>query len=184
MTAKQQLILFYQLLRQHGLNDSHSGNASIRQESGFIITKTGACADLITEADLVPCPSQGKPQTSPAASLDADIHRDIYQHCPQYNAVLHAHNPYTIALTLNEKQFSPVDFEGQLYFAELKTVECDPENYLDIMPARISQAIQQNPIAIVRTHGVYVAAETMELAYKWLCSLEQSAKIKWLAKQA
>lgn len=181
MTPQQQLITFYKLLRQHGLNDSHSGNASIRLADSFIVTKTGACADIIEPDDLVVCSLNQTP--TKGASLDASIHQGIYQACPQHNAVLHAHNPYTIALTLTTESFNPVDFEGQLYFGEMDIVECDADNYLQAMPSRISQAMLKGSIVIVRSHGVYVAAETAELAYKWLCSLEQSAKIKWLALQ-
>jgi L-fuculose-phosphate aldolase len=180
MNPQQQLITFYKLLRQNGLNDSHSGNASIRENEKFIVTKTGACADIITPDDLITCPLHGAPTTG--ASLDASIHQRIYQDHPQHNAVLHAHNPYTIALTLTADHFEPVDFEGQLYFGEIDTVACDEENYLETMPTRISQTMKYLPVAIVQTHGVYAAAGTAELAYKWLCSLEQSAKIKWLAR--
>ena len=190
MKTKEQLIFYYQLLRKYGLNDSHSGNASIRDNDNFIITKSGACADLIESADLLECAinsikTPSVKSTQPIRpSLDTGIHQSIYQRYPEFNAVLHAHNPYTIAQTFNGSYFSPLDFEGQLYFGDLDIIECDTNNYLETMPQRISDALQNNKLVIVRTHGVYVGAETAELAYKWLCSLEQSAKIKWLAKGA
>ena len=115
------------------------------------------------------------------ASLDASIHQRIYQQHPTSKAVLHAHNPYTIALTLNAKLFTPVDVEGKLYFGDLEVIECDAEHYLQAMPERINQSLMKQPIAIVKSHGVYASADKLELAYKWVSSLEQSAKIKWLA---
>jgi len=36
----------------------------------------------------------------------------------------------------------------------------------------------------VRGHGVYARAESINLAYKWSCSFELSAKTYYLAKQA
>jgi len=182
MNPQQQLILYYKLLRQHGLNDSHSGNGSVRNHEGFIVTKTGACADIIQAEELVDCSlEQALPEK---ASLDAGIHQKIYQQFNQCRAVLHAHNPYTIASTLSSDTFCPVDFEGRLYFSELPVIDCANEDYRQVMPNRISECLRNHPIAIVRSHGVYAAAESLELAYKWLCSIEQSAKIKWLAKQA
>jgi len=181
MTQEEQLVFYYQLLRQHSLNDSHSGNGSVRLNDSFSITKTGACADTIETGELIHCGiSKALPRN---ASLDASIHQSIYQTNLEHQAVLHAHNPYTIALTLQSKLFSPVDFEGKLYFGELHITECDAEHYLDVMPQRISECLKHQPVAIVQSHGVYAAAENLELAYKWLCSLEQSAKIKWLAKR-
>jgi L-fuculose-phosphate aldolase len=37
---------------------------------------------------------------------------------------------------------------------------------------------------VVSGHGVYAAAENLNLAYKWSCSLELSAKTAFLARQA
>lgn len=181
MTKEEELVFYYQLLRQHSLNDSHSGNGSIRLNDSFIITKTGACADTIQTDELIHC-DIGKALPS-KASLDASIHQFIYQTNDKHQAVLHAHNPYTIALTLQSELFSPVDFEGKLYFGDLHVIECDADHYLEVMPQRISECLKHQTVAIVQSHGVYAAAENLELAYKWLCSLEQSAKIKWLAKR-
>ncbi|MBL4783748.1 MAG: class II aldolase/adducin family protein [Porticoccaceae bacterium] len=182
MTKQEQLVFYYRLLRQHALNDSHSGNGSVRMGEHFVVTKTGACADTIHTDELIHCALNDAP--AKGASLDASIHQSIYQAHDKSHAVLHAHNPYTIALTLHAKTFKPVDFEGKLYFGELQVIECEENNYLEVMPNRISECLRHQPIAIVQSHGVYVAAENLELAYKWLCSVEQSAKIKWLANQA
>jgi L-fuculose-phosphate aldolase len=180
MSKEEQLVFYYQLLRQHALNDSHSGNGSVRLGDQFLVTKTGACADTIKTSELVHC--KFNTPLPKNASLDARIHRSIYQKNSNVGAVLHAHNPYTLALTLQSKQFCPVDFEGKLYFGDLEVIECEEEHYLDVMPERISESLKNQPVAIVQSHGIYAAADDLELAYKWLCSLEQSAKIKWLAK--
>lgn len=172
------LIDHYQWLRRYGLNDSHSGNASIRTASGFCVTPTGACADTVSVDQLIDCPLEGAP--TPGASLDAAIHQRIYQTHPDFHAVLHAHNPHTIALTLDQDQLEPVDFEGELYFGTLPVIELDAENYLEVMPQRIADALKHHKVAIVQKHGVYVGAESLHLAYKWVCSIEQSAHIKWL----
>jgi len=182
MTEQEQLVLYYRLLSQRALNDSHSGNASVRlDDDTFSITKTGACADILQVDELIHCPFNKELPSN--ASLDASIHKRAYQIVTDCNAVLHSHNPYTIALTLQAASFSPVDFEGKLYFGDLEVIQCEEKEYLEVMPERIATSLQKKPLAIVQSHGVYAAAKNIELAYKWLCSLEQSAKIKWLAKQ-
>lgn len=100
MTEEELLVLYYRLLRQHGLNDSHSGNGSVRLNNYFAVTKTGACADTIEVNQLVLCNLDDSLPDN--ASLDACIHRTIYQNLNNCRAVLHSHNPYTIALTLND----------------------------------------------------------------------------------
>jgi len=182
MTEQEQLVLYYRLLSQRALNDSHSGNGSIRlSDDAFSITKTGACADTLQVSELIHCSFNKELPNN--VSLDAGIHKHVYQTLADCNAILHAHNPYTIALTLQAELFSPVDFEGKLYFGELEVIQCEEKNYLGVMPRRIAASLQKQPVAIVQSHGVYASANNIEQAYKWLCSLEQSAKIKWLAKQ-
>ena len=176
--TRELLVRYYHWLRQYGLNDSHSGNASIRLNREYCITPAGACADTLTLADLVDSPLNGR--CTEGASLDALIHQRIYQTRPAVQAVLHAHNPYTVALTLSAEVFQPVDFEGELYFGELPVIPLDAEHYLEVMPQRIADALANHKVAIVQRHGVYVGAESLNLAYKWVCSLEQSAKIKYL----
>lgn len=77
MTLKQELVETYRWLRRYGLNDSHSGNVSIRDSDTIWITPTGACADTLKEADLVTCDINGT--IGEKASLDAPLHIAIYQ---------------------------------------------------------------------------------------------------------
>lgn len=179
---KKELIQTYRLLRRHGLNDSHSGNGSVRDGDQFWVTPTGACADTLKVKDLVQCPLD---QPSPVgASLDARLHQAVYCQNPEASAVLHAHNPYTIALTLDGDDFTPPDFEGFYYFGTVPVVDIYYELYAKEAPEKVAELLANNKIAIVRGHGVYSCAETINLAYKWVCSLELSAKTAYLARTA
>ncbi|MDX1824355.1 MAG: class II aldolase/adducin family protein, partial [Thiohalomonadales bacterium] len=114
MDIKQDLIRYYQWLRQYGINDSHSGNASVRDDSTVWVTPTGACADTLQADDLVACSLGGS--IGKGASLDAALHVAVYQQNPKTRAILHSHGPHTVALTMNGEDFLPPDFEGQYYF--------------------------------------------------------------------
>ena len=182
MDNKEALIRFYRLLRQYGLNDSHSGNMSYLHDGNFYITPTGACADLVQANDLIHCTMDDA--TVPEASLDQHAHRAIYRHNPEARAVIHSHNPYTLALTLNGDDFIPVDLEGQIYFPRVPVISISFKNYFEHSPILIATALAEYPVVVVRGHGIYVQGESLELAYKWVCSLEQSAKLSFLARQA
>ncbi len=182
MNKIDNLVQTYKWLRQFGLNDSHSGNGSTRDGDNFLITSTGACADTLTTADLICCSIQKPPPEN--ASLDCALHQAVYKANPEAQAVLHSHNPYTVALTLNGKNFIPVDFEGFYYFGSVPIVDIDFEHYVEEAPEKIASLLTNHRIAVVRGHGVYSCAETLNLAYKWICSLEQSAKTAYLAHTA
>ena len=55
MDPRDDLIRHYRWLRQYGINDSHSGNASVRDGDRVWVTPTGACADTLAAADLKAC---------------------------------------------------------------------------------------------------------------------------------
>jgi L-fuculose-phosphate aldolase len=97
---------------------------------------------------------------------------------------MHSHGAYTIAMTLNGDDFVPLDFEGQYYFPRVPVISIAYQDYLEEAPQRVARALGENKIAVVRGHGVYAQAETLNLAYKWTCSLELSAKTAYLAKLA
>jgi L-fuculose-phosphate aldolase len=182
MQIREELIQYYRWLRQHGCNDSHSGNASVRKDGRFWVTPTGACADTLTPEDLVECPLRGACREG--ASLDGPLHQMVYEKNPAARAVLHSHGPYTVAMTLDGEDFVPVDFEGQYYFPKVPVITIPYDRYVELAPAAVAEALAGNRIAVVRGHGVYACAENLNLAYKWTCSLELSAKTAFIARQA
>jgi L-fuculose-phosphate aldolase len=182
MDPKQELTEHYRWLRQYGLNDSHSGNASVRQDGEIWITPTGACADTLSATDLIRCPVDGKPAAG--ASLDTPLHQSVYRANKEACAVLHGHGAHTLALTLDGADFVPVDFEGQFYFGRVGVIDIAYQDMMEEAPARVGRALADARVVVVRGHGAYACAPTINLAYKWLCSLELSARIAFLARQA
>ncbi len=179
MQIQQQLTTCYRWLRQYGYNDSHSGNISAREGEHFWITPTGACADTLAAGDFMACPLDG--DLPPGASGDAALHRAVYCACPQAGALIHSHCPHAVALTLNGEAFIPPDFEGQLYFPRVPVITVPYDVYFEQAGERVAEVLTEHCICIVRGHGVYARGETLNLAYKWTCSLELSAKTAWLA---
>lgn len=58
------------------------------------------------------------------------------------------------------------------------------DKYMEQSPAVVAKELVKHRIVIVRGHGVYAGAENLNLAYKWTCSLELSAKTAFITKQA
>jgi len=182
MDRREELVKYYHWLRQYGYNDSHSGNISGRDGYMFWVTPTGACADTVEAMDFIGCMlDEELPQ---GASGDANLHRDIYRQNPKVRAIIHSHCPHAVALTLNGEDFVPPDFEGQLYFPKVPVITVPYDVYFEEAAARVAATLAEYPICIVRGHGVYAWGETLNLAYKWTCSLELSAKTAFIAKQA
>lgn len=182
MNLRDDLVRHYRWLRQFGYNDSHSGNASVREGEHFWVTPSGACADTLETKQLIECHTDGR--CGEGASLDAQLHLRVYQQNTEAGAVLHSHGAYTVALTMNGEDFVPPDFEGQYYFPRVPVITIPYTRYVELAPAEVAAVLAEFPIAVVRGHGVYACAPTLELAYKWTCSLELSAKTAFIAHQA
>ncbi|BDZ74423.1 MULTISPECIES: class II aldolase/adducin family protein [Methylophaga] len=178
---KQALVQHYKWLRQYGCNDSHSGNASFRWHNDVWVTPTGCCADTLSPDDLVRCHLDG--HCGEGASLDAPLHIAVYQQNDKTRAVFHSHGPHAVAMTLTGDGFTPIDFEGQYYFPVVPIIHINYAEYVEKAPAAVAQTLKKYKVTVVSGHGVYACAETINLAYKWTCSLELSAKTAWLAKQ-
>jgi L-fuculose-phosphate aldolase len=182
LDIKKELIQYYQWLRQYGINDSHSGNASVRDGDTVWVTPTGACADTLKVEELIECKIGQAPAAG--ASLDAALHLAVYEKNPKFNAVLHSHCVHAVALTMNGKDFIPADFEGNYYFGKVPVINLPNEEIISAAPEAVSEALKTSKAAIVCKHGVYAAAESLNLAYKWTCSLELSAKTTFIAQMA
>ena len=116
--------------------------------------------------------------------MDASLHLAVYQANPKAGAVLHSHGPYSVAMTMDNEEFLPADFEGQLYFSRVPVLTIAYDQYVALAPRLVADILADYPIAVVRGHGVYACAEHLNLAYKWTCSLELSAKTAFIAQQA
>jgi len=182
MDIRDQLTTHYRWLRQYGYNDSHSGNISAREDDSFWVTPTGACADTITAGEFIRVPLEG--EIPAGASGDANLHQMIYQWNPKAKAIIHSHCPHAVALTLDGNDFIPPDFEGQLYFPRVPVITVPYATYFQDATAEVAKTLAGHRICIVRGHGVYACDETLNLAYKWSCSLELSAKTAFIAGQA
>jgi ribulose-5-phosphate 4-epimerase/fuculose-1-phosphate aldolase len=92
-------------LGARGLIAAGEGNVSVRLGDGrLLITPAGLRKDELATADLVVVPARPGPSASATGrrrpSSDIAIHRAIYAARPDVQAVVHAHLPAAMALTL------------------------------------------------------------------------------------
>ena len=101
MSAKDELVRYYRWLRQYGLNDSHSGNASIRDQEAIWVTPGGCCADTLVAKDLVRCVLDDDPPAG--ASLDAPLHLSGSRRPPATQGIVHGRGPHVQRMRLCRK---------------------------------------------------------------------------------
>ena len=103
------------ILFQGGLNNSHSGNLSVRLGDKLVITRRGAMLGGLSPDDLVPGGLKRDDSGIALASTEVKVHRAIYLSTSAL-AVVHTHPRSATALSLNGDSIVPVDVEGRYYF--------------------------------------------------------------------
>lgn len=166
-----------------GLNNSHSGNLSIRaDEQHMVITKTGCMLHHIAYPDLITTGINNDDTNTAKASREIPVHRSIYQNT-KAKAIVHAHSPNIVAFSLNGKHIKDgrlwlEDAEGRYYYPNgVAVIEAKNAIASDEVAKLVIPAFKIAPIVIVKGHGSFAIGESLEEAYHWTSGLEHSAKI-------
>ena len=164
-----------------GLVSSNSGNLSIRLGEQMIITRRGSRLGDLGENDLIETGISKNDRNTPLASTELAVHRAIYQTTPA-SAIVHAHTPHAIALSLTENEIVPNDTEGLSIAHRVPVLgwhmEVKPGGLADI----ISQALTQCRIVMVHGHGSFTIGQLLEEAQNCTTALEDSCRVLCLLK--
>lgn len=161
-------------LASRGLVSSHGGNMSVRLGERLLITRHGSMMGSLSQGDLVETALEGEGEIA-HASLDLRIHRALYR-VTAAQAILHAHPPYAIALSLLQDEIDPQDVEGAYLLGKVPVVGAGPGSIAEQAEA-VAQALKGSPIVMVRGHGSFAIGERLEDALHWTTALEQSCQV-------
>lgn len=160
-----------------GLVKANFGNMSIRAGNGFFIKRSGAFLDAPWNPIFTPLDGEVPREVS----TEWQVHREIYLKTP-YDAVLHAHPPHAVALSLLVNEVIPVDSEGRLLAPRIPVVEGEPGS---IELARsVASVISESQVVIARGHGTFAAGMDLMRAYILTSVVEHSSLILLLSRQS
>lgn len=108
--VRRELIETCLKMNASGMNQSTSGNLSVRHDGGFLITPTGIAYDELSPGDIVHVRMDGTWRHPLAPSSEWRIHRDILAAKPEVNAVVHAHPPYCTTLAIRHMAIPAVHY--------------------------------------------------------------------------
>ena len=168
-------------LFSEGLVSSHSGNLSVRLGDRMVITRRGSKLGYLQEHDLIETGINKNDRYTPLASVELPVHRAIYQQTPAL-AIVHAHSPHAVALSLMETEIVPSDTEGLQVAGRIPVLgwhmEVKPGGLADI----IAQALKQCHVVMVHGHGSFAIGQLLDEAHSCTTMLEESCRILCLLK--
>jgi L-fuculose-phosphate aldolase len=167
-------------LFSRGLVSSHSGNLSIRLGDSIIITRRGSQLGCLEENDLIETGISKNNRATPLASVELPVHRAIYQQTSA-QAIVHAHPPHAIALSLTENEIVPTE-EWLTVIGQVPVLGWNmkiiPGGLADI----IAQTLKKHRIVMVHGHGSFAIGQLLEEAYSFTTALEASCQVSCLLK--
>lgn len=163
-------------LFQEGLIDSHGGNMSIIQGDKIFITRRDVMLGDLKEGDIIEV-GTGPGGNDGQASRELPTHRAIYR-VTEAKAVVHAHPPNAIAISITDNKIVPQDAEGMHLFKSAAIVRAHQaigsEEVARLLPSFLQGT---NVVAVVKGHGSFAIGKDLEEAYKYTSSLENSCKV-------
>jgi L-fuculose-phosphate aldolase len=164
-----------------GLVSSHSGNLSIRLGERIIITRRGSRLGCLDENDLIETGLTKNDRNTPLASVELAVHRAIYRETPAV-AIVHAHPPHAVALSLTETEIVPIDTEGQSIMEQVPVLGWNTKVKPGSLGDEIAQALKQSRVVMVHGHGTFAIGQLLEEAHNYTTTLEESCQVICLLK--
>ena len=160
---------------------SHGGNLSIRLGDHVIIKRRGAMLGNLKPIDLIETGLEKNDSGVVLASTELLIHRAIYLKLPAL-AIIHCHPRTAIAYSLSRDEIVPIDNEASYLLKRVPVITEEFASGSPQMAAKVADALQNYKIIMLRGHGSFATGQTLDEAFHWSSTLEESCQIALAAK--
>jgi L-fuculose-phosphate aldolase len=182
-SSKRDLVECVKSLYTIGLTTSVSGNHSVRVRDRWMwITPSGVPRYRMRADDLVRIDLKtGKVVAGRKPSMELNMHMDIYSSRPDINAILHAHSPFTIGISISS-EFRQVIEEAKIVVGEPAVITNRPSGSIELAEAVSVEFKKGAHAVVVKNHGVIAGGMDIHHARAIVESLEEWAKILTVAR--
>lgn len=164
-------------LSNRKLISSHAGNISTILNDKILITKSGSMLGWLTEENIVEVDKNNTlSESEQLASTEVIVHREIYSNTDA-KAIVHSHNPYCTTLSFILNEINCIDLEGKFFLKNIPIIECENPTASPELATKVSNILVDNPVVIVKSHGVFAKGVSLIEALKFITGAEQSAEI-------
>ncbi len=171
------------LAYERGFLAGADGNLSARLADGsLLVTPTGAMKGFLQPHHIAHVDADGGPlDDGPRASSEIGIHLVSYRERPDMRAVVHAHPPHAVALSIaGVDQMLPVIPEIVVTIGGVPTTPYATPG-TDELPESIRAVVRCSDTLIMKNHGAVTLGSNLMDAYKKLDMVEHTARILYLA---
>ena len=172
--SKQKIIRIGKALLALNLQNTHSGNISLKTGKKIYITRSGSMKGHLKEKDIIVFNFADPVENVHQASSEILTHKGILQYG---DAVIHTHSLTSTLLAFIENQIRPIDYLGKLYLKSVPVKTFRKPVGSREMADHIPNVLSDHVAMVVRSHGPFVRGRNLHEAMMFTCILEFSAKI-------
>ncbi len=174
----------YRLIAHFGMDDLVFTHISARvpgRPDHFLINPYGMMFHEITASSLVKIDHEGdivEDTGYPVNKAGFVIHSAIHAARPEVNCVLHTHTRAGIAVSCLEEGLLHINqhsamFYGRVAYHDYEGIALDLDER-----TRLERDLGDNPVMILRNHGLLTTGRTVPEAFELMYYLEQSCRIQ------
>jgi len=172
---------FSRKMAASGLVVGSEGNLSVRVRERIYTTPTGAFKGELTPEEVVVLDLQGRVLEGGKPSSELPMHLAVYRARPEVCAVVHAHPPYTVALSLAGFDFArPYLAEAALFLRQVVTIPFAVPG-TEELPEAMKPHLPEADVFVLSRHGAVTLGRNLAEAFNRMCILEQVSRVTWLA---
>lgn len=167
------------MFRKNFLGIFHGSLSAKIEEDRFLINKRESIFDEMAEEDFIELYSK-RDYRWKQASIDAEIHSNIYKYVSSAKYISYTMPPYTTAYSLDVSRIYPKDYFGYQAFGQLEIY--DPKNFdtwYERAPNEIYHYFKRNNtnIMIIKGYGIYTYHRDLPTLVKHIAILENSCRL-------
>lgn len=179
MLMRETLLETVRQLATLGLNRGTSGNVSVRDGEGFLITPSGMDVDAMNPHDMVAMSFDGQAVHGSKLKPSSEwrFHRDILQARPEVGAVVHTHSMFATTLACLRRDIPP--FHYMIAVGGGDNIRC--ASYALFGSQALSDAalvaLQGRRACLLANHGMIAIGENLKQA------LDVAVEVETLCEQ-
>jgi L-fuculose-phosphate aldolase len=156
-------------------------NGSIRLGDCVVIKRRGAQLDRLKPHDLIETCLDKNDSGVALASTELLVHRTVYLNTPAL-AICHCHPRTAVAFSFSRDELAPIDNEASYLLKKTPVVTEEFASGTPQMANKVAEALKNEKIIMLRGHGSFAIGQTLDEAFHWSSTLEESCQMELAAK--
>jgi L-fuculose-phosphate aldolase len=177
LKKRRSIIAACRKMNDLGINQGTSGNISLREDDGMLITPTSVPYDAMEPEDIVFMGMDGTVVGPGRPSSEWRFHLDIMRAKPDVQAIVHAHPTYATTIAIMERDIPPIHY--MVAIAGGSTIRCAPYATFGTpeLSANAVAALDGRKACLLAHHGMIATGTSIDNAM-WM-----AVEIETLARQ-